>query len=474
MHTRGIIVFSLLLLAISTAWAAEKPYAGVGDIEQVVSERSETEIQWNLEPNKTPETMPDLEPMLQKKLSVHEAVRIALLKNPTLQAAFERLGIANADLAAAKLVENPIFKGGVGFPVLSSGAQTSADLSLTQNILDVIQRPLRKKAASARLEVEKLNLANSVLILIAEVKEAYYAYQGALHMQGFRQSIVSTSQAAVELAKGQLEAGNISSLDVDQQLALYHAAKLELEKSKSETKVAREELARLMGITGIPTQWKIIEKLPPLPRKDPILETLETVAVSQRLDLAASKKRIEASRHAVNLANSYYVPSLAVGIRGDIDEEGNNSVGPTVSVGLPIFGQRKVARARAEALLRQSERESTALVFDIKSELKRAYEEFLLARQTANYYQSQILPLSKRIVDESLKHYNYMLLSNYQLIQAKQNQISAQRDYINALRDYWMTRSELERIVGGTLNAQPPPESTKHQGGEVSPAQERK
>lgn len=474
MPTRVIIVSSLLLLPISTIWAAEKPYAGIGDIEQVVSERMETQIQWNLEPSKTPESMPDLEAMLQKKLAVNEAVQIALLKNPTLQATFERLGIANADLAAAGLVESTIFQGGVGFPVASSAARTSADLSLNQNILDLIQRPWRKKVAFAELESTKLNLADSVLRLVAEVKEAYYAYQGALHMQGFRQSIVSMSQAAVELAKGQREAGNISSLDVDQQLALYHAAKLELEKSKSETKVAREELARLMGITGIPSRWQIAEKLPSLPRKDPILDTLETVAVSQRLDLAASKKRIEASRYALGLARSTKVPSLAVGIHGEMDSEGNNAVGPTVSVGLPLFGQRRVAKARAEAQLRQSERESTALAADIKSELKGAYEEFLLARQTATYYQSQVLPLSKRIVDESLKHYNYMLLSNYQLIQAKQNQISAQRDYINALRDYWMTRSELERIVGGTLNTQPQPESAKHHGGTISPAEERK
>jgi cobalt-zinc-cadmium efflux system outer membrane protein len=50
-----------------------------------------------------------------------------------------------------------------------------------------------------------------------------------------------------------------------------------------------------------------------------------------------------------------------------------------------------------------------------------------------------------------------MLLGVYQLIQAKQAEYDAYRQYIEAVRDYWIARSDLERAVGGRLGAPSPP-----------------
>jgi outer membrane protein, heavy metal efflux system len=44
-----------------------------------------------------------------------------------------------------------------------------------------------------------------------------------------------------------------------------------------------------------------------------------------------------------------------------------------------------------------------------------------------------------------------MLLGVYQLLQAKQSEFATYREYIEALRDYWIARSDLERAVGARL-----------------------
>ena len=46
-----------------------------------------------------------------------------------------------------------------------------------------------------------------------------------------------------------------------------------------------------------------------------------------------------------------------------------------------------------------------------------------------------------------------MLLGVYQLIQAKQAEFEAYRDSIEALRDYWIARSDLERAIGGRIGS---------------------
>jgi cobalt-zinc-cadmium efflux system outer membrane protein len=44
-----------------------------------------------------------------------------------------------------------------------------------------------------------------------------------------------------------------------------------------------------------------------------------------------------------------------------------------------------------------------------------------------------------------------MLLGVFQLLAAKQAEVAAYREYIEAVRDYWVARSELERAVGAPL-----------------------
>ena len=52
-----------------------------------------------------------------------------------------------------------------------------------------------------------------------------------------------------------------------------------------------------------------------------------------------------------------------------------------------------------------------------------------------------------------LLHYNGMLIGNYELFTARAELIEAEHKGIEALRDYWTTRAELERAVGGKLSS---------------------
>ena len=76
----------------------------------------------------------------------------------------------------------------------------------------------------------------------------------------------------------------------------------------------------------------------------------------------------------------------------------------------------------------------------------------LLARQRVDYVQSTAMPLRRRVVEESQLQYNAMQVSLFDLLRAKQEEVNAGREYVEALRDYWVARAELEKAVGGSLN----------------------
>jgi cobalt-zinc-cadmium efflux system outer membrane protein len=44
-----------------------------------------------------------------------------------------------------------------------------------------------------------------------------------------------------------------------------------------------------------------------------------------------------------------------------------------------------------------------------------------------------------------------MLVGNYELFAARTEQMEAEQKSVETLRDYWITRAELERVVGGRL-----------------------
>jgi cobalt-zinc-cadmium efflux system outer membrane protein len=75
----------------------------------------------------------------------------------------------------------------------------------------------------------------------------------------------------------------------------------------------------------------------------------------------------------------------------------------------------------------------------------------LAARDLALYYRGVILPERTQILDQTLRQHNAMLKGVYDLLLAKQAEVSTEKAYVEAWRDYWIARAQLERAVGGRL-----------------------
>jgi len=81
------------------------------------------------------------------------------------------------------------------------------------------------------------------------------------------------------------------------------------------------------------------------------------------------------------------------------------------------------------------------------------------------------LPLRTAIVRETQLEYNAMLVGVFQVLEAKRQELDAGRIGIEALRDYWIARTELERAVGAPLErAQPAADATQDAPATAAPA----
>ncbi len=449
-HKSHIALTWIVALALP-AFAGAPKEPPTRPVERAVKERTGIAVRWQQDATAREEALAQVRVLLKKPITVNTAVQIALVNNREFLAAFEDVGVSAADLREAGMWKNPGIDLSVRFPDRAPKVPNWEEAAAF-DLLDLLMLPLRKRVAAEQLAAAQLRVADEAVRLVAEVKAAVYALQGDESLLTQRRTIVEISQASLDLAQRQHEAGNITDLALARQQAAYNDARLELAMADGEQRQHREKLNHLLSLWGGDTAWKISGALPSLPKNDVELRGLESLAVAQRLDLAAAHGELKGVVRALGLTKSYrYIGALSFGVDTERDSDRTNLTGPRLSLELPIFNQGQARIAKGEAELRRAERKLEGLAIGIRSDVRALHDKLAALRERSLFYESQILPVRSVITAGMLLHYNGMLVGNYELFAARAEQMEAEQKSIETLRDYWITRAELERVVGGRL-----------------------
>jgi outer membrane protein, heavy metal efflux system len=425
-------------------------------VQEEVNARAGIDVQWEREMASREQTSAIVQKLLKKPLTVSSAVQIALLNNRGLQATFEEVGIAQADVIEAVTLPNPSVDFEVQFPLVAGTLNRYAWL-VAQEFVRLLMIPLKKKLSEERLEAIELRVADETLDLVARVKAAYFMVQADQQLISRLKLIQETHAASLELAQKQYKAGNITDLALLQSQASYSQGRLDIVRAERDLRDKREELTRLLGLWGPQTAWKIRGDIMPIPDSDFSVKGLESLAVAQRLDLRAAHRDLMSIVTALGLTRIYrWVPVLEFGFAGERDIEGALNMGPSFRLEIPIFNQGQARIAKATSELRRAENRLAALAVEIRSETRELRDRLISLRDMAKFYHDDLLPTRIKIVNRALLEYNAMQLSPYELFLAKSQEMEAERSYIDTVRDYWITRAKLERTVGGKLTPRNP------------------
>lgn len=444
-----LLVSAMALLAGGCA----TPKLSLDRVQETVAERTGKRVHWNRGGAEDAQIQQSVQALLAQKLTAERAVQIALLNNRELQARFEEIGIAQADLIEAGLLKNPSFAASFRFPNTSPSG-TNIEYSIAQDFLDLLLVPLRKRIATAQLLQTETRIASDVLQLAADVKAAFYTAQARDQLLGRLRVVTETNETAAEFTKRLHDAGNTSDLELANQQGSYEQSRLEVAQTELQLRRDRERLNRLLGLWGPQTNWTMSDHLPELPSTEVSLQHLESRAIAQRLDLQARRMQLDLIGQTLLLrTRTRYAPAgINIGVDTEREPDGQRVTGPTLDLELPIFNQGQGEIARLTAQYRQAQQELAALAVNARSEVREARDQLVAARDLTSYIGKRLLPTQQQALNLSLQQYNYMLKGAYDLLIAKQNEVAAERSYIEAWRDYWIARAELERAVGGSLS----------------------
>jgi cobalt-zinc-cadmium efflux system outer membrane protein len=407
--------------------------------------RTGHDVRWqHLEP--TANSSQEAKAILAAPLTSKSAVRLALLNNRELQAAFEELGMARGDLIRALRLPNPSAEGALQYE--DEGSPT-VELSLSQDLSELIFLPMRSGAAHAQFASVKLEVAGRAMDLILDVRKAFYNYLADQQILELRRTVLEALKASASAAEEIHRAGNMTDLDLTNQQVLHEEAHVSFSSAATALATSRERLNALLGVWGEAASWQVAGRLSE-PETTPA-ENLEGRAVEKSVELAGIRHRFTAAGKRANLARARgLLPELKAGVAFE-REAGEWSYGPMAEIEIPIFyqGQGEVERAQAE--MRRERELYAAMGVRVRAALRAVQVRAITARERALYFKEVLLPMRQRVLDETQLQFNAMNTSVFQLLTARRDQIEAGRAYVEAQREYWLAAADLEQLLAGRI-----------------------
>jgi outer membrane protein len=423
-------------------------------------------------------------------LTLQQAVKIALDKNPLRKAALADTKVASADIGAARSVLMPRLafsetatRG--NDPVYVFGSElrqrrfTNADLTLpklntpspignfstrfggTWNLFDSFASWHGMNRAKEMNEAAGHQLERTEQEIVFRVADSYYAVLLATKQLEVSEQAVKTSQSILDRSQARFDSGLVVESDLLTGKVRMAARKQELIRARNNLDLARAQLSTAMGVP-VDSLFQPAEALAERGLPVPVLAEVEKQALTNRPDLKRIQSEEAAQRQSVAIAKSSFGPRVNAFAGWEMDNPtfvagggGNNWLGG-VEVQFDIFqgGAKRAGLSRERALQERVSAMKQAASDGVRLEVRRAYYNLDSARQEIEVARAAIAQ-----AQESLRinqnRYDGGLTTVTDLLGAEEATRRSQTDYWEAVYRFHASYANLE-LASGTLNLQSP------------------
>ena len=414
-----------------------------------------------------------LQALLAEPLTEEGAVQVALLNNRGLQAAYNDLGVSEAEYVQTSLPPNPAITVG---RTIGTGNFAEIGFQLVGNLLAFATLPRRTEIAKREFEEARYRAVATTLSLTVDVRRAYVRAIAAQQRLALLEQSRQTADASARMMKQLGETGAANKLDQARVSVFYADLSAQVAQARLSVTGTRAALHRLLGLWGTDLAYKLPARLPALPATADMLADVEVEAMRRRVDLIILRYEIVTLAKSVGFVNATRYLSfleLGLGYRNEVEtndageQSSKSRYGLELGIVIPIFDTGEARTAAAREIYMRAVNRLTERSVNARSEARVAYTTYRATYDIARYYQARILPLRRQISAEVLLRYNGMLVDVFELLIEERERILANVASLDALRDYHLAVADLQAalIVGGTvppsgvINTTPPPET---------------
>lgn len=423
-------------------------------------------------------------------LTLHDAVGIALEKNPLRKAAVADTRVASADMETARsfLLPHLTFSETAtrgNDPVYAFGSRlrqqrfTQSDFALNRlnrplplgnfatrfggvwNLFDSFSSWHGLRRARLMDEAARHQLNRTEQEVVFNVIRIYYQTQLAAKQLDVAEHSARTAQAIVERSQARVETGLVVESDLLTAKVRLASRQQEVIRAQNDLALALSQLNAAMGVP-MESSFELSQTLsePRLPTLQ--LQDLESQALATRPDLKRTTAEVSAQRQTVSMTRSAFGPQLNAFAGWELDNPtflagggGNNWVGG-LELKIDLFqgGAKRAELSRQHALEEKAVAMRQAASDGVRLDVRRAFYDLDASRQ-----QLEVARASVAQAQESLRinqdRYETGLITVTELLGAEEATHRSQTDYWNSVSQLRTSYAALE-LATGTLNSQSP------------------
>lgn len=440
-----------------------------------------------VEPAPRPAPQSGTEYGARRRLTLQECFARADSNNKEIQIAAAKLSVAQAAIVIAKAIPNPVYNmtygWGPAWDYIVAG--NNQQVGITEEIQVAGRRTKKASVASASYLQMALQLEATRFDIHNRVRRAYANLAAST---SFERLVRYQRNVANELVKVADTGADPNSAKVLQAKVIVMQFEMQASGAKSRVVQDSAQLALLLGET--PHSEEIIDiedndvfalsatknKIVPAPERGlPALEKLLPAAWTSRKDLKAAIQQAYSNRKSLTLAKTQRIPDPQIGANflftaynrqqlQDFDPSGSRFPGNpldrvpqqpafllTVSEETPLFyqyqGQIEQAKINWDHQLKQNDAQRAQIANDIVV----AYESLMVARQSIEKFQSELLPESFKVAKLTQQAYKAGTADFGTAVSAQSQYQQVRATYFNCVVAYQNAWADLEKAVGVPL-----------------------
>lgn len=382
-------------------------------------------------------------------LSLHDAIKIALEKSPSLGAAISRNESTAAITSKAGALPNPELSmeaeniGGDGPYEGFDGAE------VTYGVSQLIEIPGKR---SGRIDVaageelrSRLERDGARLDLIRDIVIAYAETVAAEENLKVTEEERTLASEVFESVAAKVDAGKEPPIQKNKAAIALSSSDIALERARRNAQTTKQVLKNLMGRHTD----DFMVSAGTLPAMEPPKGIAEYAAmIASAPDNRVYDADIQRAQAALSLekANSVPDPTINVGVR-DFREDDEQAFVAGVSFPLPVFDMNRAGVRRAghdynAAIL---EKHNAALSYE--TQLAKSYEGFSNAYRENQILKETVLPGAQEAFAVSREGYNAGKFGYLDVLDAQRTLFEARKQSIQTMLDYYRELAVIDRIT---------------------------
>jgi outer membrane protein TolC len=340
-------------------------------------------------------------------LPLSAAIERALRQSPEVQVALANVRSAQADAHQTRLFSNPVLdiafrRASANRPTIGGGfsrvTTTTIEAGLATELLKILQRPRRISAADAALRGASAKAITTTLDVIHQTQRHFFDAVGLRRETEILTERTHRIGQLLKVAEARLAAGEGTQLDVATLKAEQSTAAIDLREATLKLSQANIALAHRLGQPRGRIDWALTT---PLYTQITLRDESDVIAhgLRARPEIQADRWQLTALEDQTALARLAWLEGAAVGLDTEHDDERNDwSLGPSLTLPLPIFdwGQAKRAKARAQAIA--ARQRLTQTMRQVTREIRQAHHAVAQLMTTASRARTELVPLHEERV----------------------------------------------------------------------------